>query len=402
MADSFGSEVFDHTSPLAVKSRNDIIAEIMGEVKSLLETQQFSIAAECRPPLSHRLNPSEQEAFSKKAESAATGVLHHSYRDAKIKGLRQTTQGLKNTLYDLFTNAKQSDFLTDDTTKRIPKEVLDNFMKIKNAQLRKAADASRGLVPTSNWFKEVNHKTMSKEDIKKIFVEFQKKELLRLINELILARIETVRMEDMKRRIITPGLSLSFDEIFWLIHKYIEYKYSIDAPHITSGDALLEFIRDELQDLSAIMSPYYGASKDFIDFRIYLPLLRKYIEFILIESGISFDGDSATVANSIVRIIRRKLCYFVKIAGDPDVVIKTSTRGDVIILITRGVQNFLNVAVPYTVAQGGGAADQGGNRRRIKKYKNRSSRRSSRRTTRITKYRTNRYKIKNKKTRKIR
>ena len=206
----------------------------------------------------------------------------------------------------------------------------------------------------------------------------------------------------MKRRIITPGLSLSFDEIFWLIHKYIEYKYSIDAPHITSGDALLEFIRDELQDLSAIMSPYYGASKDFIDFRIYLPLLRKYIEFILIESGISFDGDSATVANSIVRIIRRKLCYFVKIAGDPDVVIKTSTRGDVIILITRGVQNFLNVAVPYTVAQGGGAADQGGNRRRIKKYKNRSSRRSSRRTTRITKYRTNRYKIKNKKTRKIR
>ena len=144
-------------TPLEVKTKEDIIDGIMGEVTRLLNLQQFSIAAECRPPLSHRLNPSEQEAFSKKAESAATGVLHHSYRDAKIKGLRQTTQGLKNTLYDLFTNAKQSDFLTDDTTKRIPKEVLDNFMKIKNAQLRKAADASRGLVPTSNWFKERNY-----------------------------------------------------------------------------------------------------------------------------------------------------------------------------------------------------------------------------------------------------
>jgi len=50
----------------------------------------------------------------------------------------------------------------------------------------------------------------------------------------------------------------------------------------------------------------------------------------------------------------------------------------------------------------GAAATEGGNRRRIKKYKNRPSRRSSCRTSRVTRYRTNRYKIKNKKTRKTR
>jgi hypothetical protein len=132
------------------------------------------------------------------------------------------------------------------------------------------------------------------------------------------------------------------------------------------------------------------------------------------EAVISFASDSTTVATSIVDRIREKLCHFFTIAGDPNIVILTSTLGNVIILITQGVSDFLNVAVPGavpdTVSQGdgaaAGAANEGGNRRRIKKYKNRSSRRSSRRTSRrtsrVTKYRTNRYKIKNKKTRKTR
>ena len=76
----------------------------------------------------------------------------------------------------------------------------------------------------------------------------------------------------------------------------------------------------------------------------------------------------------------------------------------------RILGTLLNTLIKYSFqgqdAAGAGAAAEGGNRRRIKKYKNRSSRRtsrrSSRRTSRITKYRTNRYKMKNKKTRKIR
>ncbi len=393
MSDSFK---FMDDSPPVVKTKEDIIGEIMEHLKILLQNQISSILAACRPK--QPIRSFERDDNSKKAVKGAIRALHHSYRDAKIKRLQKNPTGLKDKLYELFNHIKPHELLTKETLEGIPKEVIDNFVKIKNAKLHRGAESK---VPTANWFKEFDPNTMSEQDKKNFFVEFQKKELLRLIDVLNLAKIEDANIERIKICITTHGLSYSFADILLLIHKYIEYKYSIAAPPITTSAALLAFIHAELPVLSAIMTPYYGASKDFIDFIIYLPLLRIYIRLILMESGISVAGDSATVANLLVDIIRNNLCHFVKIAGDPDIVIRISTLGDVIIRIEGGVNDFLQYAVPGTVDQG---AAQGGNRRRIKKYKNRtsrrSSRRSSRRTNRVTKYRTNRYKMKNKKTRK--
>ena len=399
MSDSFR---FIDDSPPVVKTRDDIIKEIMEHLKFLLKNQISSMAAECRPK--QPIRPFDRDDNSKKAESAATGVLHHSYRDAKIKSLQRKPTGLTGKLHELFTHINPSELLTKETLKGIPKEVIDNFVRIKNAKLHRAADASRRLVPKAKYFRALNVDSMSERDKQIVFNELQKKELLRLIDELISAGIEIAHMEDMKRRIATPGLSCSIYEIFWLIHKYIEYKYSIAAPPITSSAVLLEFIRHELPDLFAIMAPYYGDNSDFAKFQTYVILLDKFIFLVLQEQGISVDGDSAAVANLIIGKIRDNLCHFVTIAGDPNIVIKTSTLGDMTILINKGVLDYLNSAVLDIEAPGnaGASAAEGGNRRRIKKYKNRTSRRTSRRTNRVTKYRTNRYKIKNKKTRKIR
>ena len=158
------------------------------------------------------------------------------------------------------------------------------------------------------------------------------------------------------------------------------------------------------------MAPYYGDDSDFAKFQSYVILLDRFIFLVLKEedSSISFEDSPDKIAEWIISIIRHNICKFVGIAGDPDLVIRTIILNRHIIpLIIKGVQDFLNDTVPDTVAPG---AAEGGNRRRIKKYKNRTSsrtssrtsRRSSRRTSRVTRYRTNRYKIKNKKTRKIR
>jgi hypothetical protein len=321
-----------------------------------------------------------------------------------------------------FTTPLPEQVFPDETLKKSLQSITDNAAKALGNKLSKNAGvgkdsykAEQTFVGLSNIeYNLANFNSMSDLEKKKFFRAFRYKALLDLIDFLISRGVEMKMIQDMKRRITTPGLSLPFDEILRLMHTYINHKYSIANPPITTSDLLVQFITYELPILSDVMSPYYGASKDLIDFRIYLPLIRIYIRLILMEAVISFASDSTTVATSIVDRIREKLCHFFTIAGDPNIVILTSTLGNVIILITQGVSDFLNVAVPGavpdTVSQGdgaaAGAANEGGNRRRIKKYKNRSSRRSSRRTSRrtsrVTKYRTNRYKIKNKKTRKTR
>jgi hypothetical protein len=398
---------FMDDSPPVVKTRDQIIAEIMGKLEFLLKNQISSMLAACRPK--QPILSFNRADRSKQAAKGGIQALHHRYKESTIRSLRQTPPGLKNTLYDLFTNAKQSDFLTDDTIKGIPPEVIENFMKIKNSELRKAADGSRQLVSKANYFRVLDLDSMSERNKQIIFNELQKKELLRLINELTSAGIEIVRMKGMETR-ITHGLSLSIDDIFFLTNKYIEYQYNIASPPITSIEQLLKFITDKHQILFAIMAPYYGDDSDFAKFQSYVTLLDRFIFLVLQEPGssISFADSPDKIAEWIISIIRHNICKFVGIAGDPDLVIRTIILNRHIIpLIIKGVQDFLNDTVPDTVAQGGGAiAAEGGNRRRIKKYKNRTSRRSSRRTSRrtsrVTKYRTNRYKIKNKKTRKIR
>ena len=93
-------------------------------------------------------------------------------------------------------------------------------------------------------------------------------------------------------------------------------------------------------------------------------------------------------------IIRDKICNFVRIAGEPGIVMRHIIQDDIKLFIREGVNTFLR-----SVIQGGGS------RRRIKKYKNITKQRIKQRIKQRTKYitshrtsrRTSRY---NRKTRK--
>jgi hypothetical protein len=233
---------------------------------------------------------------------------------------------------------------------------------------------------------------MSEQEKHIFFNDIQRACLSGFIDELYPSGIETApaHMQRMKRCITTPGLSCPVSDIFSLLEQYIQYKYNIASdPRITTSKNLLTFIRMGLPFLSAIISPYYQDESDFVEFKIFLFMLEEYTRLILKESTIRIGRDSRgkDIANLIIQLLWNKLCDFVRLSGDPDIVIRTATRDNVKKFIIAGVMNFLN-----EVDSGG--VGRGGNRRRIKKYKNRN--RASRRATR----RTNRYKIKARKTRK--
>jgi hypothetical protein len=163
------------------------------------------------------------------------------------------------------------------------------------------------------------------------------------------------------------------------------------------------------------MSSYYHGEKDIIDFKIFLTLLEKYIELGLRESLIVLAGDSIVIAESIIGIISQHICAFVRVAGEPHIIIRPIVLNDIKNLIIEGVRNFLSAYTPPTplhvhdgalMTDAGGSLNRNRNHTRIKKYKNRTKHRTMRRTkyrTKCkTKYRTShQYKIKNKKTRKI-
>lgn len=97
-------------------------------------------------------------------------------------------------------------------------------------------------------------------------------------------------------------------------------------------------------------------------------------------------------------IIRDKICNFVRIAGEPDIVMRHIIQDDIKLFIREGVNTFLR-----SVIQGGGS------RRRIKKYKNitkqrikqRTKQRTKQKTKYITSRRTSRTSRYNRKTRKV-
>jgi hypothetical protein len=185
--------------------------------------------------------------------------------------------------------------------------------------------------------------------------------------------------------------------------------YHAELTPITTSANLLKFIEKILPVLSACMSPYYEREKDIIDFKNYLPLLKKYIELVLKEYGIVLEGDSTQIAELIMGIIKEHICAFVQVAGDPAICIRPTVLEVTKKFIIEGVHKFLSdytPPTPYTQPSKKPRTEEGGNHTRIKKYKNRTKHRTMRRTKyrtkRKTKYRTSRrYKIKNKKTRKI-
>ena len=201
---------------------------------------------------------------------------------------------------------------------------------------------------------------------------------------------------------ISNNIPLTLDKMYMLIHEHIMIEYSKKAAYITTRAELLAFIRTELLVLSQLVTdiyPYYLRMIDFAIYDTYSPLLTKYIELILKQNNFEPVGNSTKIAESIKIIVFEHICPFFQEAGNPFQVARVSMIDDTKKYILDGARLYLFKVQAEAAA---GAAAKGGNRRRIKKYKNRTSRRSSCRTSRVTRYRTNRYKIKNKKTRKTR
>ena len=391
------------------------IHDIMGELEKIFGSDTCGIFKPCT--LGTKLFQKIYDA--KLGEILAPKVILHHLQMNHQKALQIHLSELTQRTFDTFTKPPPT-----PTLGYIPQHVRNNTAKEDHKQLLadagiKKPDKSLGARIESTM---VSLDGMSPEDREKVFVDVQKVVLLNIITKLVKkkqaigANIKDLR--DLEIEIYKSTHSL--DNMYRLINEYILHMYNTISS--TTSDKLLKFIRNNLQVLSASLSQYYQGEKDIIDFKIYLPLLQKYIELVLRESlneleSILLKGDSIEIAKSIMIIISRHICAFVQVAGDPAICIRHTIVHNAEKLIIEGVRNFLSDYTPPTplsvddvdptddtvMTDTGGSLNR--NHSRIKKYKNRTKyrikRRTKYRTKRGTKYRTNQYKIKNKKTRKV-
>jgi hypothetical protein len=405
------------------------IDDIIGELEKIFSSDTIGIKSmliSCGPP-GCRPRLWQKEYHAKRAKIMAPNVLLHHLINiylAKIAMQQYATH--------MFTKPPPT-----TTLEGIPQHVRDNAANVSHKKLlnhsgiRKLDSTKRSSALNKIYSTMARLNYMSKEERQKIFDDVQKVVLLSIITELVKKK-QAIGADITKLRNIETALynnTHSVYTMYSLIHEYILYMYHIAPTPINTSANLLKFIENILPVLSASLSPYYEGEKDIIDFKIYLPLLEKYIELVLRESGILLAGDSIVIAESIMGIIRERICAFVQVAGNPDICIRLTIVDNVTNLIIKGVRNFLlnypahaAAATAFHAAAASHAAasnhddtamtgdDAGGSLNRnhspIKKYKNRTKHRTMRRTkyrTKCkTKYRTSRrYKIKNKKTRKI-
>ena len=399
-----------HSATRDPKPSNDqIITGIIVELRTLLDSELSKILLSCLPkdktPLYKKENLSEDE------KKMAPKKLFAYLQMKKKKAVATRSPEMMKKVYKSFTTPNPSDLFPTHGMLHSPPHVSSNaaiavgrnlFANSGISKTYRFTNNKESFVAMSKIDDEMsNYDSISEEGKKSLFDRLQKETLLSFIDELIKFNLsigsdssDSSRLRKIKTTIITPGSKCFLHDMYWLIHKYIEYIYNKNSSFITTSDLLLKFIREVLPVFSAIMSNYYEGEKDIIDFKIYLSLLKKYIEFILQESSIRFEGDPIVVAKSIMDIIREKICNFVRIAGEPAIVMRHIIQDDIKLFIREGVNTFLR-----SVIQGGGS------RRRIKKYKNITKQRIKQRIKQRTKYitshrtsrRTSRY---NRKTRK--
>jgi hypothetical protein len=394
-----GSQYFDPMSPPVVKPINE---EIMEEFEPLLQSQLSGMLAYCRPEKDKK-KPIDLDYKKTKSEGKAkiaSKILYDYYKNKAKKRLLQNPSEMSRDLYIKLTSPSPSDLFPPETLERAKPQihVVYNAAKKVGKKLFAASGISKvSDIRKKTFIEEVNFDSMSQKEKEIFFNDIQRECLSGFIDELYPGGIETApaHMQLMKRCITTPGLSCPVSDIFSLLEQYIKYKYKIASdPRITTSKDLLKFISMGLPFLSAIISPYYQGESDFVEFKMFLFMLEEYTRLILKESTIRIESVSKgkDIANLIIQLLWKKLCDFVRLSGDPDIVIRTATLNNVKNFIIAGVMNFLNEVCPGGVVPGG--VGRGGNRKRIKKYKNRNM------TSRKTKRRTNRYKIKSRKTRK--
>jgi hypothetical protein len=390
------------------------IHDIIGLLHNSLSSNISGILTSCRPGCRTKLWQKEYDA--KRGQIMAPNVLLHHLRNKYLKKIAMQQHAIH-----MFTKPPPTPTLGD-----IPQSVRNNAANASHKRLLNHSGISK---PDSRKSSFVLNKIdttmtrldyMSKEERQKIFDDVQKVVLLSIITALVKKKqaigADTTELRNIETDIYKNTHSVYI--MYSLIHEYILHMYHTESTPSTTSAYLLQFIRYKLPVLSASLSPYYQGEKDIIDFKIYLPLLEKYIELVLRESGIVLAGNSIKIAESIMEIIRQHICAFVQVAGDPDICIRKTIVDNATNIIIKGVRNFLSDYIrrnQSTHMTGVGVGDDAGgslnrnrnrNPRPIKKYKNRTKHRTKcrtkYRTKRRTKYRTShQYKIKNKKTRKI-
>lgn len=402
------------------------IPDIIGLLDIKLSEQNFklliSILQPCEPAV--RIKLWEKEYQDKRLEIMAPKVILRHLQMKQQKALQIHPPGMQQYANHMFTIPPPT-----PTLEGIPQYVRDNTAKADHKQRLAHAGIkkqdSRKSIAALNKIESTMARLdyMSKEERKQVFVNVQAVVLLNIITELVRKNEGIgVNVDDLKDlEIKIRNGERPIDDMYKAIHQYIRHTYHAKSTPSTTSADLLQFIKGELPVLSASMSSYYQGEKDIIDFKIFLTLLEKYIELVLRESLTVLAGDSIVIAESIMKIISQHICAFVRVAGEPHIIIRPTVLNDIKNLIIEGVRNFLSNYRPPPVGSQqdngkrhdtsvmtdtGGSLNRNRNHSRIKKYKNRTKyitkRRTKYRTKRKTKYRTShQYKIKNKKTRKI-
>jgi hypothetical protein len=391
-----------HSATHDPKPTNDeIITGIIVELRTLLDSELSKILLSCLPKDRDRIPLYKKEGVSELAKQMAPKILFAYLQMKKKRAVATRSPEMMKKVYKSVTTPNRSDLFPNHNMLHSPPHVSSNaaiavgkklFANSGISKIYRFTNNKESFVAMSKIYDEMsNYDSTSEEGKKLLYDRLQSETLLLFVNELIKFNLsiggDSSRLRYIETTIRTPGSKCFLHDMYWLIHKYIEYIYNKNSSSITTSDLLLKFIREVLPVFSAIMSNYYGGEKDIIDFKIYLSLLKKYIEFILQESSIRFEGDPIVVAKSIMDIIRKKICNFVRIAGEPAIVMRHIIQDDIKLFIREGVNSFLR-----SVIQGGGS------RRQIKKYKNITKKRNKQRTKYITSHRTSRY---NRKIRKV-
>jgi hypothetical protein len=375
----------------------------MDGIIGLLDEAITSILQSCRA--FHPIRWSERNYNAACEKNRAAGVLLRYIQANRLIEARKYPRALVKHLLHQFTKPCHSIFVG-----KLPQSELDKARDASHTGLfnkggiRRQDSSAKSSAALTKIERTIDGlKFSSTKEIQGVFVDVQKVFLLNIITELRQRfRVDIASYIELEDAIRSNKPPPTYDAILSLIHEYIIHKYNAElTPTTTTSRGLLNFIRRILPVLSASMSSYYGGDKYSTDFKIYLPLLANYIDLVLIENynllAVSAPQDVPAV---IIGIISEPIRDFVRIAGDPDI------SSDLLIyiknLIITCVSNFLlhlsHAPTPAPApSRDGGSLNRNRTHSRIKKYKNRTKYR----TKCSTKYRTNGYKIKNKKTRKV-
>jgi hypothetical protein len=385
---------------------------IIGLLNEALTQNNFeaitSILQSCRagPPI--RLTERNYKALFEK--NRAAGVLLRYIQANRLIEARKYPRALVERLLHQFTKPFPSIFVG-----KLPQSELDMIDKAQDASriklldkggIRRQDSSTKSSAALTKIERTIDSlKFSNTKEIQRVFVDVQKVFILNIITELVIKKrgieADTAFYIDLENAILSdnPPIYDMYSAIRRLIHEYIIHKYNTKLTPTTSVE-LLNFIRLILPVLSASMSSYYEGDKDSTDFKIYLPLLANYIDLVLIENynllAVSAPQDVPAV---IIGIISEPIRDFVRIAGDPDISspLLISYIKDLIITCVSNFLLHLSHAPTPAPSRDGGSLNRNRTHSRIKKYKNRTKYR----TKCSTKYRTNGYKIKNKKTRKV-